>query len=355
MKKFVLFAAVGLMAISAQAQKTYTVTGTTTTDMTQVYLLDVANRFALIDSAKVVDGKFSMTGTQTENAILGLGFKDYVVQFINDGVPVQASLATYELKGSPQNEKLNAYERELNPIDQQLGDIMAQVRAGKVSREQMDSVGAVYMALSEKKDARVLEIIRDNSDNMIPAVFIDQNMAYSMSYEQLKEVCNPKNAYFNHPAMQQPKRMLANLEKRAPGKMFTDMTIPDMDGKEHKLSEWIGKGQYVMIDFWASWCGPCRQEMPNVVANYNKYHEKGFEIIGISFDQKADLWKKSAEQMQMKWPQLSDLGYWKSAAVEVYGISAIPASILFDGNGKIIATDLRGEKLGQKLQELYGF
>jgi len=229
------------------------------------------------------------------------------------------------------------------------------VRAGKIGREQMDSVGAIYMALAEKKEARVLEIIRDNPDNMIPVAFIDQNIAYSMSYEQLKDLCNPQRAYYNHPAMQQPKRMLANLEKRAPGKMFTDMTIPDMDGKQHKLSEWIGKGQYVMIDFWASWCGPCRQEMPNVVANYNKYHEKGFEIIGISFDQKADLWKKSAEQMQMKWPQLSDLGYWKSAAVEVYGISAIPASILFDGEGKIIATDLRGEKLGEKLKELYGF
>ena len=94
--------------------------------------------------------------------------------------------------------------------------------------------------------------------------------------------------------------------------------------------------------------------MPNVVANYEKYHAKGFEIIGISFDRSADPWKKAVEQMNMKWPQLSDLGYWQSAAAGVYGINSIPASILFDGSGKIIATNLRGEKLGEKLKELYG-
>jgi len=176
-----------------------------------------------------------------------------------------------------------------------------------------------------------------------------------MSYDQLKQLCDPARPYYDHPAMKMPRRLLEGLEKRAPGKLFTDMTIPDMSGKERKLSEWLGKGQYVMIDFWASWCGPCRQEMPNVVANYKKYHEKGFEIIGISFDRSAEPWKKAVEQMGMTWPQLSDLGYWQSAAAGVYGISSIPASILFDGQGKIIATDLRGEKLGEKLQQLYGF
>jgi peroxiredoxin len=90
-----------------------------------------------------------------------------------------------------------------------------------------------------------------------------------------------------------------------------------------------------------------------VVENYKKYHAKGFEIIGISFDRSAEPWKKAVEQMGMTWPQLSDLGYWQSAAAGIYGINSIPASILFDGEGKIIATNLRGEKLGEKLQELY--
>ena len=358
MKKMILSTVVGMMSLTAaQAQKSFTVTGTAPAEMKTVYLVDVQNRFALIDSVSVSNGKFVLTGSQPENAALGVGNSNFALLFINDGTPLQADLKTKTLKGSAQNEKLNAYDMELSPIDDQMNAIYAKVRAaaGKMPKEEVDSLGNIYMTLTEQKETRVLEIIRDNPNNMIPAAFITPNMAYSMNYEQLKELCNPQHAYYNHPAMQMPKRLLEGLEKRAPGNMFIDMTIPDMDGKDRKLSEWLGQGQYVMIDFWASWCGPCRQEMPNVVANYAKYHEKGFEIIGISFDQKAEPWKKSVEQMGMKWPQLSDLGYWKSAAAGVYGISSIPSSILFDGQGKIIATDLRGEKLGQKLQELYGF
>ena len=344
-------------ALTAQAQTNYSVTGTTSDDVTKVYLLDITHRNAQIDSANVVAGKFSFKGSQEENAILGLTYKDNIVLFINDGTPIEATLATQTLKGSALNNKLNAYDRELTPIDTQMNAIMAKARAaaGMMPKEEMDSLGAIYMALSEQRENRVMQIIKDNPDNLIPAAFIDANMAYSMSYDQLKEICNPQKAYYNHPAMQMPKRLLEGLEKRAPGKLFTDMTIPDMDGKEHKLSEWLGNGQYVMIDFWASWCGPCRQEMPNVVTNYAKYHEKGFEIIGISFDRTAEPWKNAVKQMGMTWPQLSDLGYWQSAAAGVYGINSIPASILFDGQGKIVATDLRGEKLGEKLQEIYGF
>jgi len=248
-------------------------------------------------------------------------------------------------------QKLAQYEQQLAVYDQQLETLGQQAQAAP---EKLDELREKAMAIIEQKLDAEMKIIRENSDNLIPVFFI-KDVAYGLEYEELQEVCNPKNAYYNHAAMDLPKQLLAGLEKRAPGKLFTDMTINDMDGKARKLSEWLGKGQYVMIDFWASWCGPCRQEMPNVVANYAKYHEKGFEIIGISFDQKADAWKNAVSQMGMAWPQLSDLGGWKSAAVGIYGISSIPASILFDGTGKIVALDLRGDKLGAKLQEIYGF
>ena len=153
----------------------------------------------------------------------------------------------------------------------------------------------------------------------------------------------------------QEKELSASVQQQEGDKMYIDMTIPDMDGQQRSLSEWVGKGQYVMLDFWASWCGPCRMEMPNVVANYAKYHEKGFEIIGISFDREAEAWKNGVKRLGMTWPQLSDLGGWRSGAVRVYGVRSIPASILFDGTGKVVAVNLRGELLGEKLKEIYGF
>jgi len=261
-------------------------------------------------------------------------------------------VAQKDLKLSAADQKkYENYQKQLSAFDSKLEVLSVQAEA---EPSKMAEIRKKAMAIYEDKMNYVLKIIRENPNNMIPAAFVG-DVAYNLEYDELVEICNPKNAYYNHPAMDLPKKLLKSLEKRAPGKMYTDMTIKDMSGKTHKLSEWVGKGKYVMIDFWASWCGPCRQEMPNVVKNYAKYHSKGFEIIGISFDQKAEAWKKAVTDLRMKWPQLSDLGGWQSAAAEVYGINSIPASILLDGKGKIVAVNLRGDQLGAKLKEIYGF
>ena len=154
--------------------------------------------------------------------------------------------------------------------------------------------------------------------------------------------------------IEKAKQLLATYDKRAPGTKFKDMTMNDMDGKEVTLSQWAGKGNYVLVDFWASWCGPCRQEMPNVVVNYEKYHAKGFEIVGVSFDQNKEPWVKAVQTMGLRWPQMSDLKGWQCAASDLYGIRSIPASVLIDPQGTIIALDLRGKALGKKLKEIFG-
>lgn len=138
------------------------------------------------------------------------------------------------------------------------------------------------------------------------------------------------------------------------GKQFIDVEATDENGESHALSEYAGKGKWVLLDFWASWCGPCRAEMPNVKTAYRKYHDKGFEIVGFSFDEKKKAWLKAINDMNLTWIHLSDLKGWGSIAAEVYEIEGIPDNLLIDPKGKIVAHDLRGEELQQALAKFIG-
>ena len=360
-KALFLFAALVAAGVPTMAQQVkYTVSGTSSDNGKKVYLIDRLTDKA-IDSMVVANGKFNFSGTAQKDALMAIMAenKNWQTVFFNDGVPVSVCLNDSTLKGSAQNERLTKYD-----IDEDRPMTAFRNRVSKMSEDEVrahqDELIGEYNKLMESQTALANQIFKDERQSLIPVAFAELYF-FDNGVGAYDELVSSQVPFASHPYLKKARDKVAEMlqPKDSPktafiGQQFTDLEMASPDGKLHKISELVGPGRWVLVDFWASWCGPCRAEMPNVVEAYEKFHSKGFEVIGISFDQRKEAWVKAIEQMGLPWMQLSDLKGWNCAAAPVYKIDAIPDNILIDPQGKIIDRALRGRALQNRLQQIFG-
>lgn len=355
MKRLLISTVLLTLTLALHAQKKFIIQGTAPATVKTLTLFNIDSRRTQVAEIFVTAGKFSYTYTKGENhQLLALADEAGYIPFFIEDDQVTIDWEKREVtKGGACNVEISALDKKLDAIYEATKEEFDKRRTlTDGTKEEQEKWEAELQEMMGKKTIdQILALLLEKKESPVVAPFLS-NLMYNMNYDQLSQFVNPDRSYYDYPCMKGIKRQYESMAKKRPGLQYTDLAFNDPDGKEHKLSEWVGKHKLVLIDFWASWCGPCRREMPFVIESYKKFHEKGYEIVGVSFDSKADAWKQAIQQLGMTWPQLSDLKGWQCAASEPYGVQSIPSNILVDSNGIIVAADLRGNDLIKKLEEL---
>ncbi len=353
MKKNILLLLFAGAALGAGAQQ-YTISGKVAKDVRKVYLRNITTRTT--DSTTVANNHFSFKGNAGGEIFANVSDDaDHSIPVVLDG-DVKIDFVTETAAGSTENVQFTAWNKTISQHGKKLAGLVAELRTyrekGEVPAEVQERIEAAYDSTLQKGIEEVKRCCEENRSALFPAYFLAQ-MSSMMDRDDVMAIVEAKPAFLETSILKRLKSTVEGWKRQAPGAMFTDLTMADTLGVDHKLSEYVGQGKYVLIDFWASWCGPCRAEMPHVKALYDKYHAKGFDIVGLSFDNNKKAWIAGIQKLQLPWHHLSDLKGWQCVAASTYGINSIPATLLVGPDGKIVAGGLRGEALEKKLAEIF--
>ncbi|MEP6700288.1 MAG: TlpA disulfide reductase family protein [Bacteroidota bacterium] len=326
------------------------------------------------DSVQSKDGKYEFSGKIGEpvqgrlRVKYGLGKdgkkvttvsgRDMTTIFLQPGkikVTSVDSFANVQVKGSAAHTefaKLNAqtktFEDRMEPLYakySEYGKAKDKANQSKVEEE----IDAIDQEMKEKVYG---EYVKQNTSSPLALYALQQYAGWNIDADKIEPIFNSlSEVNKNYPSAAEFKENIDIAKKTGIGKMAMEFTQNDTLGSPVSLSSF--KGKYVLVDFWASWCGPCRSENPNVVKVFNKYKDRNFHILGVSLDRpgQKERWLKAIHDDKLDWTQVSDLKFWDNEVAKQYGIKAIPQNLLLDPEGKIIAKNLRGEELDQKLSE----
>lgn len=327
----------------------------------------------IVDSSVIGnDGSYHLKGKADEESLFSLFTENETFPFayvINDASQIVVNADSkdqndYEVKGSAASKSLKDFSISATNKWMQLSKLAVQMDSLKKAGAPDSSLIAVNNqgeSALQDLESYVGKFIRNSSDPIL-CVWALGSYAQVFPMDEYQALLNDMVKRFpNHKGIAAVKEMndrqiAARKRSQEPdepewvNKQAPDLSLPDINGNQIKLSSF--KGKYVLVDFWASWCGPCRQENPNVVQAYNKFRNKNFTILGVSLDKQKDDWKQAIQNDKLSWTQVSDLQEWKSLAVSTFNFSGIPFNVLIDPEGKIIAQGLRGDELEKKLEEV---
>lgn len=328
-----------------------------------------------MDSAKVKDGKFELKGKVKEPAMLALfvqGLRQPIPFILETGeieVTVDKdSIWKSKIGGTYNNDEFQKFNDKLNGYQKRLVDFQNKnMQKGMEFQKSNNKVGLEglnkeYGAIQKEMDDFMFKFPEENKETFISLILLQSRFeSPKFNLEEVKKIFNSYDDDLKSTkigkSIQEKLSIIEKNNKIKPeaaliGKIAPDFSAKNPQGQLVSLKESLGK--VTIIDFWASWCGPCRAENPNVVALYNELHSKGLNIVGVSLDDDLSKWNEAIAKDKITWTQVSNLKKWKDPIATLYGIDQIPTTFILDSNGIIIERDLRGEELKTRIKQLLG-